>query len=74
MKCCRTGLRAGLFSLRRASKRSSDAARIVGRTPWSARVPLDPLFMHSAQTDEGVGCGPEGPPHNPEYTEAPCPR
>jgi hypothetical protein len=32
----------------------------VGRTPRSARVPLDPLFL---QADEGVGSGPEGPPH-----------
>jgi hypothetical protein len=33
----------------------------VGRTPWSARVPLDPLFTRPA--DQGVGCGPGGPPH-----------
>ncbi len=32
--------------------------RWVGRTPWSARVPLDP------QADEGVGCGPGGPPYS----------
>src|SRR5260370_28847098 len=30
--------------------------RWVGRTPWAARVPLDP------QPAEGVGCGPRGPP------------
>src|ERR1700722_10585174 len=33
----------------------------VGRTPRSARVTLDPLFLQ--QADEGVGCGPGGPPH-----------
>src|ERR1700722_10099050 len=33
----------------------------VGRTPRSAPVPLDPLFLQ--QADEGVGCGPGGPPH-----------
>src|ERR1017187_52378 len=31
---------------------------IVGRTPWSARVPLDPLLAGG-----GVGRGPGGPPH-----------
>jgi hypothetical protein len=42
---------------------------IVGQTPWSARVPLDPLFrnemslLRSQRADEGVGCGPGGPPH-----------
>jgi hypothetical protein len=35
--------------------------KAVGRTPWSARVPLDPFFAH--QADEGVGRGPGGPPH-----------
>src|ERR1035438_3015967 len=34
---------------------------IVGRPPWSARVPLDPLL--AKQADGGVGCGPGGPPH-----------
>jgi hypothetical protein len=35
---------------------------ILGRTPRSARVPMDPLFgLRNA--DEGVGCGPGGPPH-----------
>ena len=44
--------------------------RMVGRTPWSARVPLDPLpgseisFVRPAQADGGVGCGPGGPPHH----------
>jgi hypothetical protein len=42
---------------------------IVGRTPWSERVPLDPLcanainLIQTEQADEGVGCGPGGPPH-----------
>jgi len=37
---------------------------IVGRTPWSARVPLDPLFAPQinliplVQSGEGAGCGP----------------
>ncbi len=40
----------------------------VGRTPWSARVPLDPplasqMSSRSVEADEGVGCGPGGPPH-----------
>src|SRR6266566_717754 len=41
-------------------------ALIGGRTPWSARVPLDPLLaneisiIHTAQADGGVGCGPRG--------------
>jgi len=45
-------------------------APIVGRTPRSARVPLDPLFaneirfIHDARADGGVGCGPGGPPHS----------
>ena len=44
---------------------------MVGRTPWSARVPPDLLianeisFIHWAEVDEGVGCGPGGPPHHP---------
>jgi hypothetical protein len=42
---------------------------VVGQTPWSARVPLDPLlaseirFIQTQQADVGVGCGPGGPPH-----------
>jgi hypothetical protein len=46
----------------------------VGRTPSSARVPLDPLFFQPnrnhaipEEADGGVGRGPGGPP----YTEAP---
>ncbi len=38
----------------------------VGRTPWSARVPLDPQFPEHA--DVGVGCGPGGPPHTTTET------
>jgi hypothetical protein len=34
---------------------------VVGRTPRSARVAHDPLFVEPA--DEGVGRGPGGPPH-----------
>jgi Na+-driven multidrug efflux pump len=36
--------------------------RQVGRNPRSARVPPDPL-IYPQQADEGVGCGPWGPPH-----------
>ncbi|MGA9624967.1 MAG: hypothetical protein WBQ65_10885, partial [Bryobacteraceae bacterium] len=32
---------------------------LVGRTPWSAQVPLD-----LPEADGGVGRGPGGPPHN----------
>jgi hypothetical protein len=41
-----------------------DAAAMVGRTPRSARVPLDPLLAHeitfigARQADGGVGRGP----------------
>src|ERR1035438_7767356 len=39
---------------------------MVGRPPWSARVPLDPLFVRRLApprpADEGVGRGPGGPP------------
>jgi ABC-type lipoprotein release transport system permease subunit len=37
---------------------------VVGRTPWSARVPLDPLRAQPGQADGGVGRGPGGPPHH----------
>src|SRR5664279_3366687 len=37
--------------------------QVVGRTPWSARVPLDPPSCRLQQADEGVGRGPGGPPH-----------
>ncbi len=46
--------------------RSWACSPAVGRTPRSARVPLDPLFEASLfheQADVGVGCGPGGPPH-----------
>ncbi len=42
---------------------------MVGQTPWSARVPLDPLVgnefssIQTKQADEGVGCRPGGLPH-----------
>jgi hypothetical protein len=43
---------------------------VVGRTPRSARVPLDPplvyvsSFIRAAQADGGVGCGLGSPSHN----------
>ena len=38
----------GRNRLRHLNKpRSRDAAELVGRTPWSARVPLDPLLAGS---------------------------
>jgi hypothetical protein len=43
--------------------------KMVGRTPWSARVPLDPRLVNEIictgpeQADGGVGRGPWGPPH-----------
>jgi hypothetical protein len=48
--------------------KTGDSAVIVGQTPRSARVSLDPLFANgisffkTRQADEGVGCGPGGPP------------
>jgi hypothetical protein len=48
---------------------------MVGRTPWSARVPQDPLFcselsfIQSQRADEGAGRGPGGPPHKTQPTE-----
>ena len=66
-----------------AAQNSPSAANptgMVGRTPWSARVPLDPILANegtftqrTGQADEGVGRGPGGPPHNPKYPEATCP-
>jgi hypothetical protein len=40
----------------------------VGRTPWSARVPLDPLAATSGEAGEGAGRGPGGPPHKSGHT------
>jgi len=43
--------------------------RMVGRTPWSARVPLDPLFAWPIKPFDtqlgrpGAGRGPGGPPY-----------
>jgi hypothetical protein len=48
---------------------TGDSDAVVGQIPWSARVPLDPLFcneislIESQRADQGVGCGPGGPPH-----------
>jgi outer membrane protein len=52
------------------SPASRKPLRHVGRTPWSARVPLNPLFatginvLLRGQTGEGAGRGPVGPPHH----------
>src|ERR1039457_1963737 len=48
---------------------TGDPDTVVGQTPWSARVPLDPLlareirFIPTQQADVGVGCVLGGPPH-----------
>ena len=48
-----------------------NAAEFVGQTPWSARVPLDPLFgrrikwLPARKAGQGAGCGRGRPPHNP---------
>jgi hypothetical protein len=40
---------------------TGDSDAVVGQTPWSARVPLDPLFcneislIESQRADQGVG-------------------
>jgi ADP-heptose:LPS heptosyltransferase len=39
--------------------RAKVVVELVGRTPWSAQIPLD-----LPEADEGVGRGPGGPPHN----------
>ena len=37
---------------------------MVGRTPWSARVPLDPLFPNEISSIWPPASRPGGPPHN----------
>ena len=38
---------------------------LVGRSPWSARVPLDPPPLErQEQAGEGAGRRPGGPPHH----------
>jgi hypothetical protein len=50
--------------------KAENRVEIVGRTPRSARVPLDPPIVNelsliqTKQADEGVGCRPGGPPHD----------
>jgi hypothetical protein len=50
--------------------KKANPAEIVGRTPWSARVPLDPPIdneircIQTERADEGVGCGPGVRPTN----------
>ena len=49
--------------------KTGNPENVVGRTPWSARVPPDPLFVNTIslsnreQADEGVGRRPGGLPH-----------
>src|SRR6266478_3203030 len=64
MQCCAS-------SLPNATRFSSceNSAKIVGQTPWSARVPLDPLFATgsiSSKREGRPGGRPRtgGPPHN----------
>ncbi len=40
---------------------SQNSAKIVGRTPRSARVPLDPLLRQQDQSHPNVQAGPRGP-------------
>jgi len=48
-------------------------AEVVGRTPWSARVPPDPHLARGSrlsrpdEADGGVGSGPGGPPNHEKY-------
>jgi lipopolysaccharide/colanic/teichoic acid biosynthesis glycosyltransferase len=60
----RVGLHGRLFWTLKF--RSMWSRENVGRTPWSARVPLDPLSQSRAashQAGQGAGRGPGGPPH-----------
>jgi hypothetical protein len=48
-----------------------------GADPWSARVPHGPAgrqfsSIQTKQADEGVGCGPGGPPRGPPHLNAKC--
>jgi hypothetical protein len=71
MACVQDLDRVGDFNVT-YSARNWNFAQRVGRTPWSARVPLDPLFTRLTKSapcnprkaDRGVGCGPGGPPYN----------
>jgi hypothetical protein len=47
----------------KSSRRVAGDDRLVGRTPRSARVPLDPPSRSQQEADVGVGRGPGGPPH-----------
>ena len=40
----------------------------VGRTPWSAAGPLAGFLLRFTEADEGVGCGPGGPPYHSALT------
>src|SRR5258707_5677435 len=53
------------------SRRATEDENVVGRTPWSARVPLDPLCVRRSrpraaceEAGRGAGRGPGGPPHH----------
>jgi hypothetical protein len=59
----------GAFAQCHLVSRRTGFGAVVGQAPRSARIPLDPLFgnefrfFQTQQADEGVGCGPGGPPH-----------
>jgi len=50
--------------------KTANPAQIVGRTPgprgfpWTRFSPNGISIIRPGQADEGVGCGPGGPPHN----------
>jgi hypothetical protein len=54
---------------------TGDSDAVVGQTPWSTRVPLDPLLcneislIESQRADQGVGCGPGGTAPQTERAE-----